>query len=540
MLKQHFKVVVASAGLIGMAWLCGCKSAGTQCCRHCEHVDVTLAAPADQVPMADDSAGREPATPPVAHKEMPYDEPVVEVPPNNDRRTAAAPETESGTQVDPQPKNTTPRDTTKEPAKAPQDRLAALRELGSVIELNRDGDVVVVDLSVAKAGDSDLRLLKDLTKLEQLNLRGSQVTDAGLEQLKVLAALKLLDLGKTNVTDAGLVHLKQMTHLEYLLLGHTKITDAGLVHLQELTNLQGLSLIRTEITEEGVKKLRQSLPDCQIVAEIREKQDAASTPQHAAPVPQDPAPAPQHATPVPQDPAPAPQHAPPAPQDPAPAPQHATPAPEDAQQPATEEQNAPAAADDEVSDRQVSQVVDEIARLSRGDQSAKSTSVVVDASPNRLELQVNDPGLLGSVGEFYASGGRWSEAADVLSTALSASPDDDVLRYRLAVALARTGDVDGAMPHFVKSIGNAQAHYNLGVIVYEDALKASEHHFLEALRYNPNFDDARFWLAEIRRTRARMPRLDAPFRSRGTYDLLPLPLICPSPQPTDVRQARLR
>ena len=47
----------------------------------------------------------------------------------------------------------------------------------------------------------------------------------------------------------------------------TKITDAGLVHLKGLTSLQELYLMRTKITDAGVAKLKEALPNCQIISD---------------------------------------------------------------------------------------------------------------------------------------------------------------------------------------------------------------------------------------------------------------------------------
>ena len=519
MFKQHFKVILASVGLIGMTWLCGCKTSG-QRCPHDR--DVAAASTPEQTAVADNSDGREVAPPPPAENKIPYEEPVAKDTTTGDQPLTPFPEekmveddqpltpspeekmveddqppmespvAKSETQADPQAENTTPAESEMKALETPRDHLAELRRLGALVELNRGGDAVAIDLSATKAADSDLRHLKDLTKIEQLNLRGTQVTDAGLVHLKTLAALKLLDLGKTAITDDGLVHFKEMNSLEYLLLGHTKITDAGLEQLQELTNLKGLSLIKTGITAEGMKKLKQSLPNCQIVTNIRAGEGT-------------------------------------------------TPAANDEQKRETHEKDTAEAEGDEVSDRETLPSFETIMQIGRNDQPAESKPVAVVASVSKGELNLNDPAVLGSVGEFYASQGRWSEAVDVLNSALTASPETDVLRYRLGVALARTGDVDAAIPHLVKTTGQAHAHYNLGVILYENALQASEHHFQQAIQQKPDFDDARFWLSEIRSARDRMPKLNDPFRTaQSSYDLLPLPMICPASRPVDTRQARLR
>ncbi len=65
-------------------------------------------------------------------------------------------------------------------------------------------------------------------------------------------------------TAAGFEHLKELTRLQTLDLSNTRITNRGLVHLQGLTSLQKLYLFGTQITDAGVAKLKEALPDCSI------------------------------------------------------------------------------------------------------------------------------------------------------------------------------------------------------------------------------------------------------------------------------------
>ena len=124
-----------------------------------------------------------------------------------------------------------------------------------------------LDLSYTAVTDAGLVHLKGLTQLQSLRLDGTKVTDAGLLHLNGLTNLhlfKTLYLDGTKVTDAGLVHLKGLTYLQTLTLGSTKVTDAGLVHLKGLTSLDYLDLSGTNVTDAGVDQLCQSLPHCNI------------------------------------------------------------------------------------------------------------------------------------------------------------------------------------------------------------------------------------------------------------------------------------
>jgi hypothetical protein len=115
--------------------------------------------------------------------------------------------------------------------------------------------------------DAGMRYLADLGQLQVLLVVGKSVTDAGLEHLKGLRQLETLNVGLNPVTGCGLARLNQ---LRVLYLGYAPITDDDLEKLRELKNLQRMDLrpgayggIR--FTKEGVAKLRQALPNCNIV-----------------------------------------------------------------------------------------------------------------------------------------------------------------------------------------------------------------------------------------------------------------------------------
>ena len=121
-----------------------------------------------------------------------------------------------------------------------------------------------LDLRFTQITDAGLAHLKNLTALESLNLSVTKITEAGLPHLKNLIALERLNLSVTKITDAGLAHLKNLIALERLNLSVTKITDAGLAHLKNLTSLKSLELQKTKITDTGVKDFRTVRPDVHV------------------------------------------------------------------------------------------------------------------------------------------------------------------------------------------------------------------------------------------------------------------------------------
>jgi len=123
--------------------------------------------------------------------------------------------------------------------------------------------------------DAGLVHLKDLSTLETLELNGNKkITGSGLQYLKGLTRLTSINLNYCeSLTDAGLEHLTTLTKLESLSLKECpNITDTGLEHLKGLANLKYLTLTDCKkITEAGVERLQESLPNCKIYPEPKNK-----------------------------------------------------------------------------------------------------------------------------------------------------------------------------------------------------------------------------------------------------------------------------
>lgn len=99
----------------------------------------------------------------------------------------------------------------------------------------------------------------------------------------------------------------------------------------------------------------------------------------------------------------------------------------------------------------------------------------------------------------YQAQERWTEAVQELNTALLAEPTNGKYRFQLAVALAQSGDVDDALPHFVRVVGDAEAHYNVGLILKDQGrLQDAEKQFSTALAKKPELKEAEHWLRELR------------------------------------------
>lgn len=116
-----------------------------------------------------------------------------------------------------------------------------------------------------------------------------------------------------------------------------------------------------------------------------------------------------------------------------------------------------------------------------------------------VKLAPDSPAAQSALGEFYASQGRWDEAVDPLSKAMLAAPHESSYRYQLAVALVHVGDIDSALPHFIRTVGDAEAHYNVGLVLNQEGhVEEARRHFEMALTKKPELSQAQHWLAYLR------------------------------------------
>lgn len=91
--------------------------------------------------------------------------------------------------------------------------------------LQREPDVVVLQMANPDVNDGTLAHLAGLTRLRELDLNGTKVTDAGLPRLKTLTSLERLKLRGTGVTDAGFrTSLAPMATLRQVDLRGTRVS----------------------------------------------------------------------------------------------------------------------------------------------------------------------------------------------------------------------------------------------------------------------------------------------------------------------------
>jgi hypothetical protein len=122
----------------------------------------------------------------------------------------------------------------------------AMREL-RITSLNAGGQMT--DAALERLGRVDL--------LTSLNLAGSKrITDAGLRHLRDLPRLERLDLTGCSITDAGLEVLRYLGQLRgFFLYHHPGVTDTGLANLSFCDQLERVDLMGTNSGDGTIQAL---------------------------------------------------------------------------------------------------------------------------------------------------------------------------------------------------------------------------------------------------------------------------------------------
>lgn len=151
---------------------------------------------------------------------------------------------------------------------------------------------------------------------------------------------------------------------------------------------------------------------------------------------------------------------------------------------------------------QDSRSLDALLGMARIDHLSGRTYEAEQGYQKLLKQKPGDPRVLDAAGQFYAAEQRWNESIELLQQATQNSPSSATYRYHLAVALAESGNLDAAFPHFAKTVGDAEAHYNVGYILYKHGqLAEAEEHFLQAILKRPQLEVAQEMYDEVRAER---------------------------------------
>lgn len=119
-----------------------------------------------------------------------------------------------------------------------------------------DGKPSLVDLNLSETRITDaiLPTLKQLPKLEVVDLSVNEIRDIGAKELEN-THFKRLNLAKTAIGDPAMDSLASIRSLLFLNLSGTEVTDIGVKKLFALKELQELSLAQTRVSDESMKGL---------------------------------------------------------------------------------------------------------------------------------------------------------------------------------------------------------------------------------------------------------------------------------------------
>lgn len=142
--------------------------------------------------------------------------------------------------------------------------------------------------------------------------------------------------------------------------------------------------------------------------------------------------------------------------------------------------------------------LDAILGLARLDQHAGRIGSARKGFDRAMQLAPRNHEVLDSAGMFYASQNQLPRAISMLQQAVAQAPDDKDHRFHLGVVMAKAGNYNAAMPHFVAAVGRPRAHYHMGYLLYEqgrtdDAIRE----FQIALSLQPQLDEARTMLSRL-------------------------------------------
>ena len=127
---------------------------------------------------------------------------------------------------------------------------------GDLEQLKRFKTLARISIYDCPLGDAGIKILAEMTQLEELRLTACKISPEGFKTLTKLKNLKRLGLRSTKITDAEIPLLKAFEKLEHLEIGENlEVTDKGAPALAELKTLKYLDIYLTRILDEGLKSI---------------------------------------------------------------------------------------------------------------------------------------------------------------------------------------------------------------------------------------------------------------------------------------------
>ena len=170
--------------------------------------------------------------------------------------------------------------------------------------------------------------------------------------------------------------------------------------------------------------------------------------------------------------------------------------------------------------------VEALTGLAMLDQAAGRSQVAEQRLQKAAQLSPGDASVMNALGEFYSRENRSREAIAAWQSAVALAPNQPVYEHNLAKALVSSGDFASAVPLLARSVGEGEAYYRVGHILYEQGRRdVAERYFAQALAKQPDLIAAHNMLAALRNDAA-VPDA-APAISPSPRPALPAPAAQP-------------
>lgn len=315
--------------------------------------------------------------------------------------------------------------------------VAVYRKCGGKLRPNDSGAIVEIDLSFSEIADSQLGEITVFPEVAELDLTGTNIQNSGLAPLRSLSNLRSVKLKGTKITSDGLRLLSQVHTLVLIDASNTAVSDDGLLDAHKWVNLRYLSLNNTAVSDIGLQHLAslQNLKGLSVI-NTAVTEDGVLGLKKSLP-------------------------------------------------------NCLIVAQTE---RKVSRATstDSLPRLPN---LPAPDSAIQDSAPTQQLAQIVtlarcQPHLAVHLSRVYTTAEQWSEAVQILESAVVAAPNDLEIHAALGEALARSGRPEEALVHFQRCVSEADAKYRVGIIMYERTLEKCERYFDDVLRTDPSLDAA--------------------------------------------------
>ncbi|MCH7725153.1 MAG: PDZ domain-containing protein [Planctomycetes bacterium] len=150
--------------------------------------------------------------------------------------------------------------------------IQELKSLGAIIGTRyvQVGQAILPNVFSVQIGPNwngkteDLRRLRWLGDVQQIELSGPTVTDATLAHVGKMKNLTIVMIKRAKITNAGIAHLKSLSAVQYIAIFYCPVDDMSIAHLKVHERATLLKLYGTQISKDGAKRLKEAMANATI------------------------------------------------------------------------------------------------------------------------------------------------------------------------------------------------------------------------------------------------------------------------------------